>query len=80
MGRIDELRDMAEESLSNMPEQLQEGDTGIMLQERIDAMEGWRSDLEGIDLEIEEGLSDEKRNDRLEEIRDEISGVEPGCE
>lgn len=80
LNRIDELRDMTQDSLDNMPDQLQEADTGIMLQERIDAMEEWRQELEGLDLDIEDGLSDEARDDRLEAILDDISGVEPMCE
>lgn len=80
MSRIDELYDMSEESLNNMPEQLQEGDTGIMLQERMDAMEQWKQDLESIDLEIDEELSDEEKEARLEEILEEIMDCEPSCE
>ena len=79
LDRIDALREQAENSLYAMPEQLQDGDTGWLLQERIDAMEAWRNDLESIDMEVKEGLSDEKHDDRLIEIFDEISGVEPGC-
>ncbi len=80
MARIDELGEMSQESLDNMPEQLQEGDTGQMLQDRVDAMEQWRSDLESIDLEIDEELSGGDRENRLEEICNEIMDTEPGCE
>lgn len=45
---IAEARDLAQESLDNMPEQLQEGDTGIMLQERVEACEQWISELEDL--------------------------------
>lgn len=79
LDSIDELRDMTQDSFDNMPDQLQEADTGILLEERVDAMEAWRNDLEGIDMEIDEDLPDDKREDRLAEIFDEISGLEPGC-
>ena len=36
---LEELRDQQQDSLDNMPENLQQGDTGQMLQERIDSLE-----------------------------------------
>lgn len=47
---LEMLRDEVQESLDNMPEQLQEGDTGQMLQERIEQVEEMISILEDIDL------------------------------
>ena len=51
---IDELSNIQEEcqnSLDNMPEGLQEGDTGQLLQERIDSIQSAIDDLESIDYE-----------------------------
>lgn len=39
-------RDAYQESLDNMPEGLQQGDTGQMIQEKIDYLEDWFSTLE----------------------------------
>ena len=36
-----------QEGLDNMPENLQDGDVGMQIQERIDALEYWATDLEG---------------------------------
>lgn len=63
IGELESLRDETQGSLENMPEGLQQGDTGQMLQERIDALEGAISELEGIDLDYEEPDDDEIRND-----------------
>jgi chromosome segregation ATPase len=61
IDRIDELKDQAQESLDNMPEHLQESSqAGETLTERIDALEGWSSDLSSIDTEIDkEQISEE---------------------
>lgn len=42
---VSEARDQAQESLDNMPEGLREGDTGTLLQERVEACEQWISEL-----------------------------------
>jgi predicted ribosome quality control (RQC) complex YloA/Tae2 family protein len=43
-----------EDKLSNMPDGLQEGEVGQMLQERADAMNGWAEELRGVDFDVEE--------------------------
>lgn len=48
-GRIRELGEEAQGSLDNMPEGLQQGATGELLQTRIDNCESWASDIEGLD-------------------------------
>lgn len=45
---LEELRDQQQESLDNIPEQLQEGETGTMLQERIDSLESVIDELNSI--------------------------------
>lgn len=73
---IDELQQMGDEcqeSLDNMPEHLQDtSDSGMMLTERIEAMDSWISDVESIDIEIDEELSKEEKDDRFEGIRQEL--------
>lgn len=57
-GDIEEAGSTVEDNLSNMPEGLQEGDTGQMMQERIDACEQWASELEGLDPDDYETAED----------------------
>lgn len=67
---LESLRDQAQDSLDNMPEQLQEADTGVMLQERIDMIESVITDLESVDF-------DEIIEDARDEAIDEIGGEWP---
>lgn len=62
---IESLRDECQNSLDNMPEQLQSAPTGELLQERIDALESWSSEIEGIECEDydEESLREEMLSD-----------------
>ena len=48
---LQELYDAAEESYDNIPEQLQEGDAGMTLQERMDALESAIDELDSIDID-----------------------------
>jgi hypothetical protein len=76
VSEIESLKDETQGSLDNMPENLQGSATGELLQERVDSLETWSGELEGIDLdysfeddkepEREEGESDEDYTDRLE--------------
>lgn len=55
---ISEIRNLGEEcqsSLDNMPEGLQQGSTGELLQERVDECENMASELEGIDFDDYDG-------------------------
>jgi len=61
---IEQLRDECQESLDNMPEGLQQGSTGELLQERIDAMDSWASEIENIECDYDE---DDLRKEVLEE-------------
>ena len=45
ISQLEELRDQCQDSLDNMPESLQESDTGQLLQERIDECESLISDF-----------------------------------
>lgn len=60
ISALESIKDDAEESLENIPEQLQDGDAGSLLQERIDCLESVISDLEDICYEdIKEDCRDE---------------------
>ncbi len=62
---VQELRDLAEEcqsSLDNMPEGLQQGDTGQMLEARIEGCNQAADELEGIDFsDAPEGEAEEPK-------------------
>lgn len=49
LDELNEIRDFTEDSLENMPENLREGETGCMLQDRIDALEGAISEIESFE-------------------------------
>jgi hypothetical protein len=51
ISSLEEIRDQCQESLDNMPEGLQQGSTGELLQERIDAMDSAISEFEGLELD-----------------------------
>lgn len=48
---LENLKDETQSSLDNIPEQLQSAPTGEMMQERIDALENWIFDIEGVECE-----------------------------
>ena len=48
---LEDLRDQQQDSLDNMPEQLQDGDTGMMLQNRIESLETAIDELNDISWE-----------------------------
>lgn len=56
---LEEIKTETEEKKENMPEPLQQGETGELLQERIDGLEELISELQGVDIEDEEESDDE---------------------
>lgn len=48
---LEYIRDDLQDRLDNMPEGLQQGDTGQLLQDRIDSIDAAISDLENIDFD-----------------------------
>ena len=72
------LRDLGEEcqsSFDNMPEGLQEGDTGQMLQERIDACEAAADELESIDCDISNKDEDQTDEEFWEDVLEAVQAV-----
>ena len=57
---LSNIQDECQDSLDNMPESLQEGDTGQLLQERIDALSDVISELEGINYD---SIKEDAEND-----------------
>lgn len=88
VSQITELKEQCEESLQNMPEHLQESsDSGQTLQERIEALDQWISDLEGINCDwetlvpdnfsdLDEDEQEEEKQAAFEAIIEELQGVE----
>lgn len=68
---LEELRDTTQESLDNIPENLQYSPTAELLQERIDSLENGISEIESIDLDYEE-----KDEEELMELVAEYEGVD----
>jgi len=58
-----------------MPEQLQDSETGQMLETRADNCDNAAAELENIDFTVDEGLNGEEKEQRLQEILDEIRGI-----
>ena len=77
VSQIENIRDEAETSLDNIPEQLKEASAGATLQEYIDNLESWQSDLEQIDFSplSDEYEDDEEKEEALEELLSEIQGT-----
>ncbi len=82
ISELESLRDECQSSLENMPEHLQESSTsGQLLTERIDALEGWISDLENVDFDVdadEDEEDGESVEDKFQELVSEIQGMNPG--
>lgn len=73
-----QLRDLAEEcqsSRENMPESLQESDTGNMLQERSEALEAAADELEGLTFNPEDKDEGESEEDYWQGKLDEVQSV-----
>lgn len=77
----EELNQMAEECREkhdNMPEGLQQGEVGQMLEERADACEGAASELDSVDFDINDDQTfyDEVKEELEDEIESELDSEE----
>ena len=76
---IEDLVSECQDRLDSMPEQLQESSSsGQLLQERIDSLQDWMDTLQSVDTEIDESLSNEEKDNRVQEIIEEIQSAMPG--
>lgn len=72
-SEIRELASQCEDNLSNMPDGLQQGTTGELLQTRTDECNTWADDIESVDcaepeeVEHEEGETDTAYDERVAE-------------
>lgn len=58
VAELEGIRDTQQDRYDNMPEGLQQGDTGVLLEERINALEEWISELENLSFEGLEELQE----------------------
>lgn len=73
-----QLRDLADEcqsSLDNIPEQLQEANTGQILQERIEACNAAADELESITFNLDDKEEDETEEDFWQSKIDEVNAI-----
>lgn len=75
-SRIEDMRAEVEESYYNIPDQLREGWSGELLQERMDALDEWHGALDYVDTEVDDGLDDNARAERIDEIIQELEQIE----
>lgn len=66
--RMEELRDAQEEKKGNMPEGLQEGPIGEMLQARYDSLEDLINELDNIEADYEDPSDEDMRAIAMEEL------------
>lgn len=64
--KVQELLDAQQEKLDNMPEGLQQGDSGQLIQERIDSCEGVVSELDGIEIPSADDFDETEYDDEQE--------------
>lgn len=78
VSEVEQLRDEQEEKKSNMPDGLQEGATGELLQERFDALDSAASELQDVDVTDLDDKEDDETDDafaeRCEQHREELAG------
>lgn len=67
ISNLEELRDTCQESFDNIPEQLQEGNSGQILQERIENLDDVISNLENIDTEFSSELDESEKDGMSQE-------------
>lgn len=78
VGELNEKADELDEKFNNMPQPLQEGDTGILLQERAEACRNTASELEAVEIPEDddpEKLDDKEddKDDALTTVRDDLN-------
>jgi hypothetical protein len=79
VAEFQNIEDETQGKFDNMPENLQMGDTGQMIEERVSAIQEVISELEGIDCEpdidenegAEENETDEAKQERIDKLREE---------
>lgn len=65
-SEFESLKDEVEGNLSNMPESLQQGSTGELLQSRIDSLDELVGNLQSIDFDCDEELEEDSARQEVE--------------
>ncbi len=90
ISEIENLASEQQEKLDNMPEQLQDSNSGEILRGRQEGLEEWAGNLQSIDFTCpfdppEDGAGDstieiyeEEYNEALENVKDEVRNSDPG--
>jgi hypothetical protein len=73
IGDIESLRDETQDKFDNMPDGLQQGDTGQLLEERVNNCNSVISEVESAKDQLEELIEDDKGI--AEKINDILSGI-----
>jgi hypothetical protein len=80
-GWSEEARDIGNQQrdkYDNLPENFQQGDTGLLLEERVDACEGWASEIENYMIPSRDDYeNDDDFCTALEEAVSEIAALSP---
>jgi len=79
-GEIRELGEEQESNKENMPEGLQEGDTGQLLQERADGMGEWADSIESMEFSLDfDGPKVKCSAEGCEWTSEDVDGTCPEC-
>lgn len=66
-SELESLKDDTQGKFDNMPEGLQQGDTGTLLSERVDNVDSLINDLDGVNIPSDEEIKEECPVERVEE-------------
>lgn len=53
VSEIEQIRDEEQDKFDNLPEGFQQGDTGIMIEQRVSDLDEWINELEGLEFDEE---------------------------
>lgn len=74
--QLEELADEQEDKRSNMPDQLQDAESGELLQNRADSCREFAENIRGVDYpEKEDDQTDEEYEEKVQEWRDEVQAL-----
>ena len=78
IDEITALKDETEEKYNNMPQQLQGGDTGVLMQERVTELETWIEELSNI-MSDAEAITDDMEDcaEQWEQISERVQSCIP---
>ena len=78
-GDLENLRDETQSSFDNMPEGLQQGDTGQLLEARVQGLEDLIGEFDGLDFSVD----DDKKStltEAIDTLLDEVGGFSWGID